>query len=424
MKVGPVHLIRDGTFRRLHALQNLWGEFSAKLAAAADRKNPLAESVLEHTHGLLHSPLAAKHALSWFAEPPTPNDPRGRAAAGRVIAAFHAAMRRQVAPPSRSMWDTIAAGKREFFRALQAGDAAAVQRDLDRMFRSNLTWGLGQVHESHVELLEGAVITHLHYHFIDNLVSLAEAVGGARVTSMAQDPPDHLRPLHKDPGTTYEAAAARLGFDPWFPAVGSSYGFAVAGRAATIDSLTHAYTAWRLRQLGAHTAYELGGGYGCLAMMARRAGIAHYTVFDLPWVNVLQGYFLIRALPEGSVRLFGESEGALQVQPYWTLYDAPANACDVLVNTDSLPEMGAATASAYLPHIHRVMRNVFLSINQEAKGGVPGVGHQNCVRELVEAHGGFRCELRQRHWMRQGYVEEVFAKTSPDSTRAAHEGRV
>ena len=34
MKVGPVHLIRDDTFRRLHAMQDLWHRFSAELTAA------------------------------------------------------------------------------------------------------------------------------------------------------------------------------------------------------------------------------------------------------------------------------------------------------------------------------------------------------------------------------------------------------
>ena len=37
-----------------------------------------------------------------------------------------------------------------------------------------------------------------------------------------------------------------------------------------------------------------------------RAGFTDYAIYDLPWVNALQGYYLIMALPEGSVRLYGE----------------------------------------------------------------------------------------------------------------------
>jgi hypothetical protein len=145
--------------------------------------------------------------------------------------------------------------------------------------------------------------------------------------------------------------------------------------------------------------------------MAHRAGVRRYAIFDLPWVNALQGYFLIRTLPEGTVRLHGEDAGDVRVLPYWKLDDEPAGSCDVLVNTDSLPEMGHATAKGYLPKVRRVTRGVFLSVNQEAKAEVPGVGPQQCVAELVAEAGGFRAESRQRYWMRQGYVEEVYRPT-------------
>ena len=53
-------------------------------------------------------------------------------------------------------------------------------------------------------------------------------------------------------------------------------------------------------------------------------------------------------------------------------------------------------------------RTAFLSVNQEAKAYVPGVGPQQCVAELVDEAGGFERVSRQRYWMRQGYVEEVY----------------
>ena len=80
----------------------------------------------------------------------------------------------------------------------------------------------------------------------------------------------------------------------------------------------------------------------------------------------------------------------------------------ILVNTDSLPEMGYVTARGYLPEIRRVTARAFLSVNQEAKAVVPGVGPQQCVSELMDEEGGFEVLSRQRYWMRQGYVEEVF----------------
>jgi hypothetical protein len=434
MKLGPVHLIRDATFRKLHQLQNLWDQFSRALVAASRAGNPLADRVFEHAHGLLHSPLCARVPPAQFTHPPGADEADLRAAE-RVVAAYRRANADAADPPAPSMWDRISREKREFLTALARGDVPAVQRALARMLASDLTSGLGQVHPSHAELLRGGGQSHVHLRFTDTLVSLAEAVGAARVTHMIQDPAAHLQPLNRDLDALFARIETRLGFDPSFPAVGSAFGFRVAGRLATIDGLTHAYNAHRLRQLLAGNSggvtfpgspgtsnrlgepgdvsppecvFEIGGGYGCLALMAHRAGVRRYAIFDLPWVNALQGYFLIHALPEGTVRLYGEEAGEVRVLPYWRLDDEPADSCDVLVNTDSLPEMGHATAAGYMAKVRRVTRGVFLSVNQEAKADVPGVGLQQCVAELIAEAGGFRTESRQRYWMRQGYVEEVF----------------
>lgn len=411
MKLGPVHLIRDGTFRKLHALQDLWTHFSSALSSASRGGNKLADEVLSHTHGLQHSPLCAKFAPAVLPPNPPVDAAADRAAAERVVAAYRLTTKDAASPPSPSMWDRIGAEKRDFLGALEVGNVPAVQSALARMFPSDLIWGLGQVHSGHPELLRSSTATHLHLKFTDTLVNLAEAVGAARLTILTQDTQAHLQPLNRDLDAVFANTAKKLGFDPSFPDVGCAFGFKVNGKLATIDSLTHAYTAHRLRQLGCRwgsTVFEIGGGYGCLALMARRAGVGKYAIFDLPWVNALQGYFLIRSLPEGAVRLHGESKGDVRVLPYWKLTDEPSGVCDGVVNTDSLPEMGRATASAYLPEIRRVIRNFFLSINQEAKGHVPGVGEQNCVAELVEEVGGFAVSTRQRYWMRPGYVEEVY----------------
>src|SRR5436309_6591847 len=148
MKVGPVHVIRDATFRRLHQMQDLWGRFSGHVTAAARTGNPLAGSVLEHTSGMMHSPLCARMAPAAFTPTPAP-DAAGADAARRVVAAYHRAAADRAAPPAPSLWDQIAAGKTDFLAALDRGDVPAVQHALDRMFVTDLTWGLGQVHPSH-----------------------------------------------------------------------------------------------------------------------------------------------------------------------------------------------------------------------------------------------------------------------------------
>ena len=406
MKLGPVHVLSGATFRRLITLHDLWAQVLGSMSGS----NPMAACVFEHSHGLLHSPLCARVVPAILPLAPTANDAADLAATERLIAAYRLAMKERVAPPAPSMWDRIGKTRADFIRALGRGDVETIQASLSRLFTSNLVVVLGHFHPDHVQLLQSNQPTHLHMLFSDALVSLAEAIGAAHVTNVHQELATHVQPLNRDFDALYRAVVARLGFDLSFPAVGSAFGFRVGGQLHTTDGVVHSYTAQRLRQLGGPGASvaEIGGGYGCLALMAHRAGLAPYAVFDLPWVNALQGYFLIRALPAGSVRLYGESTGDIRVLPYYALETEPDKSFDVLVNSDSLPEMGRATAAEYLRTIRRITRGVLLSINQEAMARVAGMDPQNCVRELVEDVGGFVAVSRHRAWMRHGYVEKVF----------------
>ncbi|HEY8505982.1 MAG TPA: putative sugar O-methyltransferase, partial [Gemmataceae bacterium] len=395
--------------------QDFWHQLCAALSDAARPGHLLSDAVLAQSNGLVHSPLNARIAPAHLCEPDDPDGPACRDAVGRVIAAYRRAQADRRGAPAPCMWERITSEKGRFLKALERGDVPALCRDLGRMFRTDLVWGLGHVHESHPDLLAGSPEgSFVHLKFTDTLVNLAEAVGAARVTSMEQDGVGHLQPLNVDLDELARAVLGRAGMDLSFPAVGAAYGFRVADRFLTIDSLVHGYTLHRLRQLGAgpgSEVAEIGGGYGCLAMLAHRAGLRRYTIYDLPWVNALQGYFLITSLPPGSVRLYGESAettGALSVMPYWAIEDVPDGSVDYFVNTDSIPEMGLETGRGYVRHIRRLLRGAFLSINQEAKAPSGGYGNQLCVRELVEEAGGFRAESRCRAWMRCGYVEEVF----------------
>jgi putative sugar O-methyltransferase len=176
--------------------------------------------------------------------------------------------------------------------------------------------------------------------------------------------------------------------------------------------LLHSYTLHRLQQLGVdkeEQVVEIGGGFGCLAQLSARAGYQRYAIYDLPWVNAIQGYYLIMSLPPDTVRLYGETEGSIEVNPFWKFESLADNSIDCVVNTDSLPEMGRHTAFGYIQEVRRVLKGVFLSINQEAKADNAGVGHQNSVAELVSEAGGLKRLVRCLYWMRQGYVEEVYA---------------
>jgi SAM-dependent methyltransferase len=364
------------------------------------------------TPNFMHPPIAVNTATPWILDP-DPVDDRSRQAVGRVVEAYHRAMK-DFEPPARSMWDVIQDGHGDFIDGLHGRSLEAVGKSLGRMFQSELIWGLGHVSPVHATWLRENPRSPIYLGLTDGLVSLGEAVGARRVVSIQQQGVRaHEEALLVDPVAVLEAIEGKTELDLSFPKIGAACGFRFGDRLVTLDSLWHSYTLYRLRQLGAssHSSMmEIGGGYGCLAYFAYKAGHRRYVIVDLPWVNALQGYFLIMALPPGAVRLYGETGGEIAVLPHWCVRSLPDRSVDYVVNSDSMPEMGIETARDYVRQVARLLRpgGLFLSINQEGRGANADVGPQNWVADLIAEHGGFRVASRQRGWMRQGYVEEVF----------------
>jgi hypothetical protein len=338
-------------------------------------------------------------------------DDRSRAAAARVVEAYRAAMASAQAP-SASMWKYVEEQHGEFLAAVRAGDIDTVLQSLRRMFHTHLVWGLGRVHEQIPVDIQRGHSDGLQIQVADVLVSLGEATSAALITNIEQQGRDvHFSALCVDLDQLLASIITRTGLVVDMPGAGGNYGCVVAGRRVSIDSLVHAYTVYRLKQLGVGSGEriaEIGGGYGCLAYSCRRNGFSDYTVFDLPWVNILQGYLHIMTLAPDEVSLFGEPDRPVKIRPFWEFTALGDRSVDVVINTDSMPEIGAATARQYIDGIARVTRRCFLSINQEAMADYPGIGRQQHVNGLAE-RAGLRLLHRHRYWMRQGYVEEIFA---------------
>jgi hypothetical protein len=129
---------------------------------------------------------------------------------------------------------------------------------------------------------------------------------------------------------------------------------------------------------------EIGGGLGRTAFYAHRFGVTDYTIVDLPFTGISQGYFLGRALGAHGVKLLSPDE----------FFDS-AETYDVALNADSLPEMSRAMAERYATAItHRAKR--FISINHESNAFL--------VRDLFAGRIS-----RHPYWLREGYVEEAFS---------------
>lgn len=401
MQLGPVALMRASNKKTL-------------LAQLDDCKTTLARLGNYLRAGFMHFPLDAKTAPPVVLNPDQTSE-QSREAVLRVTEAYHRAMADFVSP-APSLWNEIEKRTEEqaFRSALLQRDFPTIQNRLSRMFQTDLLWGLGKVDKSHVnEMQDNPNDSHYQLRCIDALVSLGEAVAASRVVLVAQQGVQaYYEALNVDPHSLLQEIEEKTGMDFSFPSVGAAYGCRISGKLVTIDSLLHGHTVYRLLQLGVEAnskIVEIGGGYGCLAALCHRENLGNYEIFDLPWVNAIQGYFLLMALPPGSVSLYGETQGNVKVTPHWFFADVPDNSVDFVINTNSLPEIGRESAKEYVSQIKRALRGKFLSINQEGKLNIPGVGPQNCVAELIAEAGGFQTLSRNLWWMNQGYVEEVFS---------------
>lgn len=176
------------------------------------------------------------------------------------------------------------------------------------------------------------------------------------------------------------------------------------------------YTGWTLVQLLGRRASgaalcEIGGGSGRVAYWAKRFGIDDYTIYDLPQVNAVQGFYLMKALGGEGVRLYGESgaqsQGGFRVLPYFATRDVNCRRYDLVLNQDSFPEINTEVVREYLAWIKKVS-HAFLSINHESRPNAVGGSLQNNVSELVRESGGYRLQSRQLYWLRKGYVMELY----------------
>ena len=358
-----------------------------------------------------HGAAGAPGCVAAFDQP----TPQTREAARRVIDAFHRSKAddHEAAP---SLWG-IARGifYQEFIGAIEARNVEQVESILARTFQTSIIWGT--CHGSPqcaTELARGPRDHYLCLRATDVLCSLAEAVGVR--------PPPSIEQLHSYGGymqqmhINLEELVARVesatGLDLSFPRVAGAMGVEIGGRFFTIGSIHHSYSVYRLRELGAQpedSIVEIGGGYGCLANLFARAGYNNYEIIDLPWINAVQGYFLLRSLPPESVCLYGEDHGGgIRVSPCWAFHQHAERSIDYVMNINSLPEIGLADAREYLASIARVTRKMFYSINQETQAAVPGVGQQGCVPALAAETRRLQRVSRFLNWMEQGYVEEHY----------------
>ncbi len=139
-------------------------------------------------------------------------------------------------------------------------------------------------------------------------------------------------------------------------------------------------------------------------------GVDRYTIVDLPRINVLQGFYLLKALGSGSVNLYAETnfDAPIHVIPDFSIGNLGRDACDLALNQDSLPEINPIAAERYINWIKEASRSWFYSVNQETKASYSDKARQLSVAELVKQSGGYRRVSRTPYWLRKGYVAEIY----------------
>ncbi|MGC8626279.1 MAG: hypothetical protein ACP5VR_01790 [Acidimicrobiales bacterium] len=257
---------------------------------------------------------------------------------------------------------------------------------------------------------------------MDHLVGMAEWAGVLDVRCPEQGGYAAV-PAGASAGELREEIEAKTGLVLGLPAVFEGL-FVLEPRARPVHlrALSAAYALWEAasfarQYLGTEISRlrvaEIGAGMGYTAFVAHQLGVAEHVIYDLPEVNLAQGYFLLMVLPPSAVSLYGEAPvgpaGAphVWVLPSFMAYEAAHGPFDVTVNVDSLPEIAPQVASRYLAHFGEASR-LFLSINQEARAPQTAAQRQSVVRELAGA-AGLRPLLRYPNWLRPGYVDELWA---------------
>ena len=159
------------------------------------------------------------------------------------------------------------------------------------------------------------------------------------------------------------------------------------------------YQAYKVIKLGTNIC-EIGPGLGRTAYFANLIGAKKYTLVDLPITSLCQGYFLLNSLTNIRFSFPGEAdieEGIQLRSPVEFL--SCSEKYDVVLNCDSLTEIGIASARKYISKILTCSK-FFLSINHE--------GNEFTVRELAKEFSELHLISRSRSWVRLGYVEELY----------------
>lgn len=399
-----IPLIRRPFHQRDRAIAELKDAIAARDALLAERdalrRETAAADEEYYVSPMRHRPVESTLGASAIVS--STGEPEDDGLVSRITTAYRAAYATDVGDKASFWLNEFARVKQADHEVLHDGDLPAAASLLRNPARTQLFFGFDDLVDHSVwpqyqypKL--GRVLSSKEYLY-DLLLRIAEAVGVRRLHY-----PEILGP--GGPPVAVESLLADLdqafGFRVTFPnPFPGEIGLATSRGVASFRAIQSLYQAYRIVELAGPAArvLEIGGGLGRTAYYAWQFGMRDYTLIDLPLTNVAQGYFLGRVLGDEAVSLFGESGGGnVRVLPPSMLLET-TDRYDIAVNIDSMTEMAAATALAYLDCIAARAR-MFLSVNHE---------YNPFTVAGMAAERGMNAETRMPYWLRRGYVDEVF----------------
>ena len=322
---------------------------------------------------------------------------------GRLIDRLSASYRQRAEAPTGMWGDFFRDLHGDIHNAILGSDRGRIEAILRNPVSSDLLYGFDYTARSfrrggpRIEDRHDPALT------LDGLLCLAEAVGARSL----ENPERYTWRARKTGAEEVmaqleDAFRLRLSIPNPFPA---EYGLVCRDSIMSYRVPQSIYQAWRISQIVKNIerprVLEIGGGLGRTAYFARQFGITDYTIIDIPVSSLAQGYFLGRVLGDSAVQLHGEPFGAsadrIKLMAPRFFLDG-TDRYDLVLNVDSLTEMGSVAAREYWFAIRR-RAGVFLSINHEA--------NEFTVRELIKDSAGIAKINRAPSWMRRGYTEEL-----------------
>jgi hypothetical protein len=390
--------------------------------ALDERIETAVKEILREKYSIVHlMPLGYPPVKYAFVDEmePTKED---EAVARRLLAFYNKSVNEESASTDyRDLWTSLREGPHaDFISLLGENNAERLAAYLCNVSRHTATAGVCQDSILYDDLASSDERRNYYATFIlDKLVCLAEAL-----RSLPHENPESGRwgiNIYTDVEELINGIEKALGTDITRPRVlGGLFGLATSRGVLDFRYVCGIYTAWRMRQILKDredpAVCEIGGGIGCVAHMSNKLGLKNYTIFDLPHVGVLSGYYLIKSLPQGAVTLYGEENNqespSIRIFPYWHFDRTDQTKFDLTLNQDSLPEIDSSVVNWYLDSIPKNTRGFFLSINQEGQTYLEGLNKEEVfVSGLLENRTGYELVYRFPCWIRAGYTEELYRIT-------------